>query len=219
MKNKENKKTKILAILCILLSIGFISTAFAYSQQATKQVQNTFVVSTGGEMFVIEEGKTIDDYFNLLESEAIQQANGTYTLGSNKVTANTYKLIAGVDVPKDPKISINNKTNIPAYLYLEVAGDTNTYFELDLETCWDPLTGVVGQHGGNVYVYTENNSTTLGEITSKTIGIIAGDILDVKDTFSNSGDKTLSFYAYLAQTDLGNEKDTYTKCFPKPTLN
>lgn len=81
----ENKKTKILTILCVLLSIGFISTAFAYYSASTVNVTNTFVASTSGKLFESEDQTTdFGQSFILQESEAVIGTNGIYTLTNVK---------------------------------------------------------------------------------------------------------------------------------------
>ena len=56
----------------------------------------------------------------LQEHTAQQQADGSYQLTEPFVTGNDYVLIPGLDIPKDPHILIEGKTNIPAYLFVEV---------------------------------------------------------------------------------------------------
>lgn len=217
MKNNKNNKTKLLAILCILLSIGLISTAFAYIQDTTGKVENTFIASGGGELFDKDNpDESKRGVFTLDESKAVIDTNGVYSLNTNeRVIGNDYKLIPGVNVLKDPTITIKNKTEVPAYLYLEVVGDCSDYFDYTLISNWVYLDGALGQHGGSVYVFKENDSILLGEIPDKTIKIIEGDKLFVKSSFTSSNQKSLTFYAYMAQTGVGSETETYNTCFPR----
>ena len=62
----------------------------------------------------------------LYESQAVKKDDGSYSLNSeSRVTQNTYTLLPGLDVPKDPTIEIVGKTNVPAYLYIEVVDKLN----------------------------------------------------------------------------------------------
>lgn len=70
----------------------------------------------------------------LQEHLAVRQTNGGYSLhASDVVTSNSYKLIPGLDVPKDPHIIIKGKTPIPAYLFIEVEStlDTPVVYQID----------------------------------------------------------------------------------------
>ena len=91
--------------------------------------------------------------FALQEHQALQQEDGSYVLDADSlVTTNTYQLIPGLTIPKDPFISIENKTEIPAYLYVEVVPDSispSVSYSVNT-TLWQLLTGVTGPHGGQV---------------------------------------------------------------------
>lgn len=216
MNNNKDNKTKILLILCILLSIGFISTAFAYIRESTDEVVNTFTASGGGELFDKDNpDESKRGVFKLDESKAEITSNGTYELDEEtRVYANEYKVLPSVNIPKDPKITIKNKTEVPAYLYLEVVNDCSGYFSFELEDYWLPLTDAVGSHSGNVYVYTPSTGTTLNAIPSLELGVIKSDLLITNSSLTESEAKNLTFYAYMAQTGIGNEAVTYNTCFP-----
>ena len=87
-----------------------------------------------------------------------------------------------------PNITIDGKTGIPAYLYLEVTGPDTT-----LNDGWTKLDGVTGLKGGRVYAY----ETIL---TDKSV---SGDIKpEISITWSNipqTEAKSLEVYAYLIQ--------------------
>lgn len=220
----ENKKTKILTILCVLLSIGFISTAFAYYSASTVKVTNTFVASTSGKLFDSDNPETdFGQSFVLEESEAVIGTNGVYTLTNVKKKANEYKILPGATIPKDPTISIKNKTEIETFLYLEVVDDTKGAISYTIDQNeWKLLSGVTGAKTGKVYVYCPYDETSKTNKT-KILGAIGEDPLtvnilheqkvhvDSENTKLQNG--TLTFYAYLAQTGLGDEATTYTTCF------
>ena len=77
-----------------------------------------------------------------------------------ETTGDTYLLIPGYDIKKDPNIVITGKTTIPAYLFVEVVdqiGNDAVKWQIDTAN-WDELKNsenqnVVGNNGGKVYVY------------------------------------------------------------------
>ena len=83
------------------------------------------------------------------EHKAQRQSDGTYTLSATEtVTTNAYILMPGVDIPKDPRVVITGKTEIPAYLYLTV-DCTNDAITYTLADHW------VQVDGGDTYVYAD----------------------------------------------------------------
>lgn len=97
----------------------------------------------------------------LQEHKAERNPDGSYSLTDQIATAdpnNSYALLPGLDIPKDPHITVVNKTPIEAYLFVEVVenGDVGTDGEVityAMDSCWLKLNGVTGEHGGTVYVY------------------------------------------------------------------
>lgn len=224
----ENKKTKLLAILCILLSIGCISTAFAYYNAATVSVKNTFIAAGGGKFFDFDtEDTTKKGVFTLDETEYALNEKGEYAIQKNadgsikKTTANNYKVMPGVIIPKDPTITIKNKSEIPAYLFIEVVGDCSDYFTYELDAIWKEVEGATGLHDGTVYVYQSGGEgttgTILGSVASNTYNIIKNQQLKANNDITVTSEQTLEFYAYLAQTGIGSLAETYNACFPKQT--
>ena len=133
--------------------------------------------------------------FELFEHIAERTTLGDYSLGATEVSGNEYVLMPGVDIKKDPQIRITGKTEVPAYLYIEVVNkmpDTVTY---SIESCWSVVADVTGPNGGSVYVYTPKFTTDMN------IKIIVNDILTVKDSLVHpvAESYSLDFYAYMAQ--------------------
>ncbi len=115
----------------------------------------------------------------------------SFTLTAKGADANgicTFSMLPGTTSTFKPKITINGKTEIPAYLYLEVTGPDTT-----LNAGWTKLDGVTGLKGGRVYAY----ETIL---TDKSV---SGDIKpEISITWSNipqTEAKSLEVYAYLIQ--------------------
>jgi hypothetical protein len=149
--------------------------------------------------------------FTLTETKAERQTNGTYILSGEQVTQNTYILMPGVDVPKDPKITITGKTAVPAYLYVEVLESKNFPDEVTYTMAegWLPLEGVP-----NVYYY---ETPITGTPAALTISILKNNTLTVSDQLPRGSTGTLSFHAYMAQQGKDQDaKTAFTTNFPTP---
>lgn len=147
----------------------------------------------------------------LQEHEAVRQPDGSYQLNTGKtLQGNTYKLIPGLDIPKDPHIIIKGKTPIPAYLYVEIVDtlDTAKIGQEDVKLIsyavadsWE-RTDLTGANGGTVYKY---NTVLSNENFSDPIYILADNGITVSqyvksyDYTANSDQDVLKFYAYLEE--------------------
>ncbi len=146
--------------------------------------------------------------FSLYEHKAVADNKGVYSLTAQKVESNEYMVLPGVSIPKDPTVKIEKKTNIKAYLYLEVvdglAGSGITY---SLEDHWKSLDGAnATSTGGKIYVYSVENTPFVfdGTTANYDIGVIKGDVLQVANNAKPSAALNLAFYAYLVQIDDTN---------------
>ena len=162
---------------------------------------------------------SLAEAFRLTEHNALRGADGSYTLGSAEVTNNTYMVMPGVDIPKDPALIVLNKTAVDAYLYAEVLETdlpaTVTYSVADT---WLPLS-ISGAHGGTLYVY---KTVLTQDDTERTYPILADSLLTVSESFDPLGtsDFNLKFYGYMAEkTDdavsviAANAADAFTENF------
>jgi hypothetical protein len=143
-----------------------------------------------------------------------------YSLDSNtEVSSNSYTLMPGVPIPKDPFVKITGKTAIPSYLYVEVVdpaglvtSGSEAAFTYSLRSGWTKLDGVTGKHGGTVYVYTGTLSTG-----DSTVPILQDDRIIITSYFDKASNYsgTLTFYAYLAQkVDSKTAVQTFEAQFP-----
>lgn len=174
MVKKTNKKryltiasVLLAAVLIIGLVVGLSSAKYKTEKRLPGEVKFTVKLA---------------DKILIQEHEAVRQPDGSYVLISeNIVEDQSYKLMPGVDIPKDPYITIEGKTPIPAYLYVEVvelikgenesgevveeSGFPETIEYKLIESDWtlleEPVEGdeegnkkpVEGPNGGKVYVY------------------------------------------------------------------
>ncbi|MBQ3153707.1 MAG: hypothetical protein IJB88_00605, partial [Clostridia bacterium] len=138
----------------------------------------------------------------LYESQAVKKDDGSYSLNSeSRVTQNTYTLLPGLDVPKDPTIEIVGKTNVPAYLYIEVVDKLNASIAYTLKSEWLDIS-VTGKNGGKVYVYAKDGvPVKLQSFDKLTIGILEDNKLIISDSLPRDTEVSLTFHAYMAQVD------------------
>lgn len=206
--NKNRRIALLLAVLFCLSAVTFVAVA-KYIKDIPFTGNVTFKADLVGE-------------FTLTESKAERNTDGTYSLDTTTSTdKNTYILMPGVDVPKDPKITIKGKTTVPAYLYVEVIyidnlpEDVATPITYSMADGWEELTGITGPKGGKVYVYASDLDGTVKDLT---IRILDKDTLYVSDQLDRGTTATMTFYGYMAQQVSGrDEKATFTNEFiPTP---
>ena len=141
------------------------------------------------------EANLADDV-TLTEHQATRNADGSYTLGVETTNKNSYVVMPGVDIPKDPFFTIKNKSSIDVYLYVEIVDtspDTVTY---ELANDWTKLEIT----GRNVYVY----EGTISQEGSQNIQILKDNMVYVSDQYDpDSSEFKLKFYGYMVQKEDG----------------
>ena len=201
----------VLLILLVALLIGLIS--FADAKYAKK------IIHTGS----VTISARLAESMELLEHKVERQPDGSYMLDTSKtVDANTYELIPGVDIPKDPFITIKNKTDIGAYLFVEVVGGQNVGTEEDariryqMTDDWQLLSDVTGKHNGTVYAYTgggtvpavlDSTLTRDCENQTKTIKLLNKDTIEVSQyliTGEPGNDHILTFHVSMKEVAVEN---------------
>ena len=214
--NKTNKKTyeknRILPLVAIAVSAVALVTAVVSVATSGTKAKYTKAVPT--RQVALTVNAELAASLEVKEHQLTGAYYDEYELSSDKlVESNTYVLMPGVDIPKDPFVRVTGKTEIPAYLYVEVVdttgGNSDTYSYTVDSANWTTLKNdqnedVTGKNGGKVYVYqngtkltdanTSNDSWTVGILTDDKITVKPG--LDVSSDYSSA---TLTFYAYMAQ--------------------
>lgn len=227
-----NKKKVLLSVLALILVCAMtIVGTVAYMKNSTGAVTNTFIAAGGGKL---ADGMTLTehlvaadangDYFYVDKTDATQEA----ATDADKVVVqkNSYTVMPGMTLPKDPTITITGKTAAPAYLILEVINELPAAYNVPLESAWKAIMNgeshVTGNHGGKLYVYNDAVNTETGD---KTYGIIVNNEITVSNEENvdlNTESKKLEFYAYLAQANAGGEGtplSAYNACFPAAAPN
>lgn len=88
----------------------------------------------------------------LTESKANRGESGAYTLlTAETVSENTYEVMPGVDIPKDPRITVTGKTPVAAYLYVEISDNCPDGVTYSLTEKWTYITTLTS--GAEVYAY------------------------------------------------------------------
>jgi len=201
MKNgkycSSKKAMKPLAVLlAMILLVGCaVGGTLAWLTAQTTEVKNTF---TSAKLF----DNPTDD-FTLWEHQAEDpDEDGKYTLNNTEVQANNYKILPGVNIPKDPTVDIVNLQE-NAYLYIKV----NNALATGLSCTIDPAhwTALDATEYPNVYVYSGDkaaNNVIAASGTDKktfTVNILDEKQVVVENTYNGTGECTLSFNAYMVQ--------------------
>ena len=182
-KHKKGKFVPVLlacAAVLVLLGIGI----------RAKYV--TTVPLTGT---VTIKGKLADNV-TLTEHEAERKSDGSYSLTETVVTENQYIVMPGVDIPKDPTITIENKSSVPAYLYVEIVDNSPGTATYALTANWVKIT--VADSARKVYVY----KPALAETPLQKIQILRDNKIIISDQYNPaSAPFSLQFHAYMAQVE------------------
>lgn len=190
---KMNFRTRLWLLIILAVLLIALTTFAAGKYIMTISLQNTVT-------FTAELAENVV----LVESKINRKSDGTYETTSETIAGGTqsYTLIPGLDVPKDPHIIIEGKTPIPAYLYIEVVDNTtNNALRYTLTDSWIESSALAPQHEGAVYVYS-TDETNPTKITTD-----LGEIYILKDNkfyvdqalLSGTGTNGLTFYAYLVE--------------------
>ena len=206
-RKRKNNKIWISAV-CVLLAAFVITTGAVFAKyKQSVPLQGTLTVSAG----------QLANVFTLQEHKAVR-SNGTYTLDNTQtVTSNTYQALPGVAIPKDPQITLSNKSKVPAYLYVEVIDNLGASgLSYSLTSDWLDLNRT-GQNGGKVYVYTGGNDSAklLDEnFNVSAIYILQNNQVTVSKGSTSGFNVSLSFHGYLAQASAGTDaKTAFINCF------
>lgn len=162
MKKKTIRRVCLWAGLVIAGSLAL--TGFVLGKYATK-------IQAGSGSIQVEA--RLASSISVQESYAQRLESGEYTLAKDQiVTENSYILMPGVDIPKDPQVIITGKTEVPAYLYLTV-NCNNDAISYSLQQHWV-------QVEGNTYVYSDKNGDPIAlTSTPDAISILENDTVYV----------------------------------------
>lgn len=202
-------------VLAFVLVVGAsVAGTLAWLTAQTPTVTNTF---TSAELF------SDNGSFTLWEHKAEDtDGDGVYTLdNSTEVTSNSYNILPGVNIPKDPTVDVVGLEE-HAYLYIKVTSTLPTGLTYTIDSAnWTALSGYDG-----VYVYSgfnaENNIVKATNAAPKTFEatILTGNQIMVADNYSDTSDGiTLSFDAYMVQATGNGDSaaDAWANTYGKTT--
>lgn len=190
------KKTLTIAIALVLVVALAVGATYAYLTAQTGEVKNTFVAGGAVDQSALE----------LYEHKANQNKDGTYTLDTTKpTTANSYTVMPGVDLPKDPTVEVT-AANGPYYLFVKVT--EGAHFNKDIfgysidDAAWKQLKDADSKDVAGVYVYTTDKTNAAILTGAVTANVLKDKVVTVADADSITladADCTLTFQAYACQ--------------------
>lgn len=198
------KKKKFLRLLTVVLVLAMAAVALIGSSLGK------YVKTFTGEAKVSFSAELADELI-LRETLAERQTNGGYLLKTGTYSdENEYTLLPGLNVPKDPHVIISGKTDIPAYLFVEVKenfeDNTSGQLSYELGENWLKVSDS-GKDGRTVYVYADNGVAKVIDenIGSEPIYILKNNAFAVSQKLNHatSGD-VLTFHACLGETAMGD---------------
>ena len=191
----------IALMLALVLLIGSaVGGTIAWLSAKSETVVNTF---TSAQLFANPE-----EDFTICEHQAVDaDKNGQYELNMDEeVAGNAYKILPGVDVPKDPTVDVVELQEC-GYLYIKVTSNlpAGLSYAID-DTNWEPLAGYSG-----IWVYkgaqAESNVINASLAAKKTfvVNILKDQVVKVTTDYDGTadGDEILSVSAYMVQA-IGN---------------
>lgn len=191
---KKNSFVKTLAVAMVLVTlIGCaIGGTLAWLTAETQQVVNTFTVG--------------NIKIDLKESDSEQDTD-------NNADTNSYKMIPGWYMDKDPKASVTEGSE-DAYLFVKVTESTNAkfsdYMTYEIDDAWTALENVPGVY---YMVFNDRSTDENKPVKGTAYSILEGDKVWVKEdvteammeSLTTATYPTLTFQAYAVQYWSSND--------------
>ena len=212
------KKSPLFALALSLTAVIVMVAGIAAGLASAMYKQERQVVSAPTQITVAAD---LASKLEVWEHEAYRTALGDYRLktgaeegiAESLVKINNYTLMPGVDIPKDTFVRVSGKTEIDAYLYIEVkstVSDPAVTFSVDASrwtrltrTTGETVTPVVGPKGGSVYVYQSGTRINMDNFSgTQNIPVLTGNTVTVGQALNHgasAGSSVLEVYAYMAQ--------------------
>ena len=215
MKDRNKKNRKIIYRIAIYVILGSVAVFCLTRNVRAKYITevpfsgNVKIDAGLAQEFHLYEHKAV------IDTETSNVSDGVYKLEGETVDRNTYTgIMPNSDIAKDPFITIKNKTDSKAYLYVEVCKkdfpedkdgkNKITYFLTDewkkvtyKDENTDEVQNVKGINGGTLYVYVgkdltkaaiqcDNSLTKDKPDNTIRINILEGNKITVDSTINNS---------------------------------
>ena len=187
----QTKKVVSMIASMALVAVLAVAGTLAYLSKTSNEVKNTFVAAN------LDVTLLLDETVVELKDDSVP---GDYQFktpkANNRTTAQSYSLVPGVDVPKDPIVTVEG-LNQKAYLFIEVVDTTPTTLTWTLDGRWTKLGSETGKNGGQIYYL---NSAVNPNTGKQTFNIIEGEVVEVDSSYAKpTGEEALTYYAYLCQ--------------------
>ena len=195
----------LVAVLAVTAVIGFVSAK--YMEQSVLPGK-------------ISISATLAQSIEIYEHEAERTEHGDYVTTADTTDGNVYKIMPGVDIPKDPTVKVTGYTGLDAWLYVEVTEDgvpaTVTY-TVDSDI-WQPLKDengaqVTGPNNGKIY-YKELTEDDAGDVVLQILKADTnGNTITVSQDVARDTDLKLGFYAFITQKISADPAADFTQSF------
>ena len=185
----QRKRLLIAIVMLTAILVGLCGVAYA-------QYRQSITISDTGSLTISADIGSIEVW----EHVAQRQLDGSYVLDINHLTqGNSYLLMPGVDIPKDPFVKVTKNSTIDAYVFIEVTSNLPETVTYTLGDCWERVDGY-----NNVYVYCQERTPVkvAGDVT---IQILEDNTLYVSQYYQGTGSCGLQVTAYLYQAAAGND--------------
>lgn len=235
-----NKKKVFLAVLALILvcSLSVAGTLAYLTATQTTPVVNTFVAAGGGK--IITDGqnsfKLVESVVEYIDAEEAtpEKPVGYYRKDGTETFANSYDMaVPNMEIPKDPKLTVDLEAGIEAYIFVKVTDTTqgnlhsageDTY---ELTDDWKPVTIAGFEDTEALYLYKGGITTGDAEVELTGVGILKDNKIFVKNVDGKTTNFVdtdaaatgvqlgqLKFEAYACQAaGFADAAAAYTACF------
>ena len=179
----RNRTGLLIALTLVLLTALGIAVG---KYTATREILSSEITVTA----------RLADSITVVESAAERNGYGVYELDTSKtVLGNNYTLIPGENIPKDPRVVIEGKTPIPAYLYLKVRTMINSSITYELCDHWVPT----GKPNEYIYSDAKGNAIEITETPDDIDILKANTVYISQHLLSGEATNLLEFTATLSE--------------------
>lgn len=174
-------KKYLFPIITIIICFAVVGTTFAWLVDTTNTIENTFTVGN------------VD----------IELAETTTEGGS--ATANSYKMVPGKTIPKDPKVTVVANSEA-CWLFVKVVENNNTFptdqkfVTYTVDGGWTPLNGQSGVYYRSVDADDAAAGVTYSVLSGDQVVINPAATADVLEN-AETHNPTLKFTAYAVQSE------------------
>ena len=189
MTRYQKQRKRLLSAIVVLSMILVCLCTVAYAKYMES------IAVGGGTVTISADIGTI----YLQEHEAVRNAHGAYELTDEPGENKYYILMPGVDIPKDPYVTVKKTSTLEAYVFIKVDAELPDGVSFQLTDVWQAVKGKSG-----VYVYCQNGEPVkvVGDIES--IPVLKDNKIFVSQKYQG-GECQFQITAYLYQVAAGQD--------------